>query len=121
MSAVVPPLDNSHTPGPWEAVPNTNNGWEVRAKTPELRFGGGCEIHSTSGSGFPVVQTIGFQPWGRFTPKGYDEMVEANFRVLAAAPELLESLKMLSEVANSAQCLHALEKARAAIAKAEGK
>ena len=77
-----------HTPGPWEAC-----GKAVHAETGrEIVFGG----HNTR--------------------SGSDEEQRANARLIAAAPELLEALK----VAVSQASWTGITQAHAAIAKAEG-
>lgn len=46
---------------------------------------------------------------------------EADARLIAAAPDLLDALQVLSLVANYGQCYHELNQARAAIDKATGR
>lgn len=86
----------SHTPGPWRADRNVEGDWEIHAATEhsELSF---------------WIATVHAE-----TPK---EQTEANARLIAAAPELLEIARRALEYApNEIEA----NKCRAAIAKAEG-
>lgn len=71
-----------HTPGPWTA---TNSGFA------ELVYAG-CD--QTLGSGHRIAEMIG--------PNG-----EANARLIAAAPELLQALK---ELLATSQCIDSMNK-----------
>lgn len=89
-----------HTPGPWAALRNSAF-WEVRYKAENQN-----EITDCSPS-------VAFA-WGES-----EEIAEANSRLIAAAPELLEAL--LDIVRFNTPLPHGLlEQASAAIAKAEG-
>lgn len=93
--------NSKHTPGPWAV-----NGWSV---------------------------TIGNWSISTAMPRATIEESDANARLIAAAPELLEALnwalKNLEEIAlpefekqgRVTSINNAIEKARAAIAKAEGR
>ena len=84
-----------HTPGPWEAC-----GKAVHAETGrEIVFGS----HNTR--------------------SGSDEEQRANARLIAAAPELLEALGLIVAQVKAGGHIYAshLERAEAAIAKAEGR
>ena len=73
----------------WTAVPNTSNGWEVRAKPPEgMKFGGASEIAGGSHGELPIF----IEAWSRFTGPDYQKMVEANFKCAAEAHNALPSL-----------------------------
>jgi hypothetical protein len=92
---------SKHTPGPWvvDKAPSTlgGNGFTVRA--------GGAIICTA----FPGASTDRIEP-----------VAELNARLIAAAPDLLEALRPLTEGVywiTDAQ----VKAARAAIAKAEGK
>jgi hypothetical protein len=99
-------MSAQHTPGPWFAVqPKHANGWWVVSTDPE-----GCDGVDDSGDG-------GFE--------------EANARLIAAAPEMLEALKECAEYLGppevtqypnvQASVVNALiRNVRAAIAKATG-
>lgn len=89
-----------HTPGPWFI-----NGHERYTKYVEARIGGGW-VQEVAACG----------------PTENPEQQEANARLCAAAPELLEALeacvaRITNEVAD-AEFLDEVEQARAAIAKA---
>jgi hypothetical protein len=43
----------------------------------------------------PKHLTLCLEPWSRFTPSEYGEMVKANFLLFAAAPEMLAMLEDL--------------------------
>jgi hypothetical protein len=102
--------NTKHTPGPWELkMPKGNrpsarisgDGWEDFAKVfTRTTFEGESKLHDC-------------------------EEGEANARLIAAAPELLETLKdMVGQYSLCNETLgekRTLENARAAIAKAEGK
>lgn len=96
---------SAHTPGPWEVHPEENR----RAFAENL----------VVADGVAVAIALNNEERGAGWTK-----CEANARLIAAAPDLLESLRALVEVAS--ECIpetagHELEQARAAIAKAEGK
>lgn len=87
---------SKHTPGPWKVIP---------VKT-------GYYIDSRCG---PVADTMDFDDeYGSIES-------EANARLIAAAPDLLEAARALLDLAERHGWLHvAVNAARAAIAKAEG-
>ena len=110
-----------HTPGPWELVPPNHwyigSGWGVRAKTPE-------------GPGWPTPSATGYYAMCTPPPHGKEKVreQEANARLIAAAPDLLEALKSLVEYGEGNEDPDVfpeehlrLNSARAAIAKVEGK
>ncbi len=87
------------TPGPWFPVLNSVGSWDVSIEN--RQFAQSVAIVST---GCPV--------YFRGDP-------EANARLLAAAPDLLEALQSVLRIADRKTV--EFEKARAAIAKATGK
>jgi len=102
-----------HTPGPW-VVPDQT--WR-RSLTVEV---GGKELVQCPGSGgaMSYTETICTLNWSR-TPEW-----DANARLIAAAPDLLEALEALVEQDFGAKgwndtCERAALHARAAIAKAK--
>jgi hypothetical protein len=100
-------MSAKHTSGPW----SVDGGEEVRGE----RF-----VRVTARGGYVVART---------KRNGIDDAAEANARLIAAAPELLEALKRMSAVAldliersGGAETEEPeFQRARAAIAKAEGK
>jgi hypothetical protein len=104
-----------HTPGPWSNTPLQDTIW--------------------ANSGNTKVCTVADLPWKEHPITGRRssdaETEQANARLIAAAPELLEACKMLSSLAPSNEGIGghapigaffiAAQKARAAIAKAEGR
>lgn len=86
-----------HTPAPWE-----------------VKYGAASEIHIESSRGTIVVCD------GLF---GKQEDIEANARLIAAAPELLEALKMMVKMVcrTELEYLSEVNAACVAINKAEGK
>lgn len=104
--------NTKHTPGPWIAAKGA--GWLVTRPNAQERREAAIAVGMT-----PAVTIVG-TPYNWFD----EEESEANARLIAAAPELLEALKAL--VNNCADyepwqrpCL-TFDNARAAIAKAEG-
>lgn len=98
---------STHTPGPWKIHPYINN------------FGGRNETKDVGPSGRAVCEVFGaFE-----APFGAES--EANARLIAAAPEMLEALRTLvaaiSYNQNPDTLLRESEFAREVIAKAEGK
>lgn len=103
------PNTQKHTPGPWkiETAPN--------------RFG-------KDFTGVSTVCDFGHDQWANLALCANNGMNgDANARLIAAAPDLLEALKYAERMLDSYKTTHvgvhhaALEKARAAIAKAEGR
>lgn len=83
----------THTPAPWIVAPHTNP-----------KHGSGWrEIHSTGGA---------------FSPSYVGEALEKDAYLISAAPELLDALKSIFE--GTGMTGENMDKARAAIAKAEG-
>lgn len=103
-------MKTKHTPGPWQV----NGSW-LNIETGNRH----TAVESVLPGGFGMVASLEHS----FTR----ESEEANARLIAAAPELLEALKELvndgecycaDNVASKETCRHC--KARAAIAKAQG-
>lgn len=94
-----------HTPGPWTWVRNARDNIALISKTEEWG---------------PVAEIIMEHP--RYTP----ELQEANAQLIAAAPEMLEALRLALPILGGAAAggggIPAVtEQARAAIAAAEGR
>ena len=94
---------SKHTPGPWRI--NGNNMFRWIVADSEV-FTHSDDVNRSAYGGNMVCESVH----------------EANARLIAAAPELLEALKELMVAADrvSAEPVTRLGKARAAIAKAEG-
>jgi hypothetical protein len=96
-----------HTPGPWKAVRNASF-WEVVTPLP----------------GQTLDQANEYSPSLAYVWGEGEEQAEANARLIAAAPELLEALKEIVGFWDSivpGECVNDMHvKARAAIAKATG-
>lgn len=91
----------THTPGIWWAEPHTKTETLVMAAVD-----GGQEVVA------------------RVQSTGYAGEMDANARLIAAAPDLLEALKRLTrdmETPRTRKATEAWDAARAAIAKAEGR
>ena len=96
-------MSNKHTPGPW-TVTADGAGWYIEC-SPERG-------HSVA----YIRAEIGEED-----PDTSDDEKESNARLIAAAPELLEALKLIANAENSALDLaYCKGIARAAIAKATG-
>jgi hypothetical protein len=94
---------SQHTPGPWFVV-NIGADDEPMMSVKAARIAGQEPRHEVA------ICATGDSP---------QEMEDANARLIAAAPELLEALEMLMDEATTDQNLAAI-KALAAIAKARG-
>ena len=102
---------SKHTPGPWDVAATPD--------TPSVRPMRITRFHAVAPASGPVLAVL---------PAGRRDVQDANARLIAAAPELLEALKDIAlspcacipaEFGESAiTCNRCL--ARAAIAKAEG-
>lgn len=97
-------MSNEHTPGPWSVS----------------SIGAGFEIEDANGK--PIAQTQQLAPVRR--PEDHDER-RANARLISASPDLLEALQLCAlvcagEALHKQGLINALEKARAAMAKAKG-
>jgi hypothetical protein len=95
-------MSNKHTPGPWEVFYKTKyDEWHVS-----------------------VPMSEGNMRWGLFDDGVRSENPEADARLIAAAPDLLKACKALellfAPLARDCTAADAIDKARAAIAKAEG-
>jgi hypothetical protein len=102
---------SKHTPGPW-AWANVPTSCGVCFKIGPLYVERGTESHACIYADYPGKMAL--------------ELGEANARLIAAAPELLEALKLCaavcaSETMHKTGLIDALEKALAAIAKVEGR
>lgn len=107
--------ERKHTPGPWAVHHNPDwNQWSVRSANP-------------SGlADAPIYYELADRIGGHVLGESFDDYseVEANARLIAAAPELLEALEQfvawVDAPCESAFSDSQLASARAAIAKATG-
>lgn len=67
----------------------------------------------------PVCTLVAYEKWIQFPPKEWKEMQKANARLISTSPELLAALKEVVAISDRKHA--AWDKAKAAIAKAEGK
>jgi hypothetical protein len=103
-------MTTQHTPGPWNYIQRGTQVWG--------RSVGGCQLQESD----HLIADI--RGWGhiQYLPNGAD-VQDANGRLIAAAPDLLEALKEMldnHEDACTGYGEGAADKARAAIAKATG-
>lgn len=121
-----------HTAGPWEWRNVSGAGLQIFGNPGKRDF----VEWSTTGEGpvrfFELLPdspkfTIAYERWVQFTRKDWDEMQEANARLIAAAPDLLEALSLVMGLWDNDQIvpfnpstidLRPIFKARASIAKA---
>ena len=101
---------SKHTPGPWAIVerqdPVMVSGWHVQIGSVELPFFPYTRVYSEDRSQSSLAR---------------DAKQMANARLIAAAPDLLEALKLIVQWDGADLILleHHIERARAAIKKAE--
>jgi ketosteroid isomerase-like protein len=90
---------SAHTPGPWTVADNN-------------------EVHCDA----KTIAMVADLNWGQYrdAEDNGEAEFEANARLIAAAPELLEALKALTDADTDFTRAWAKEAARAAIAKATG-
>ncbi len=100
-------MSATHTPGPWKAA--------------------GYYVRQAGNGGNRMITDIAFTGPHHTPPQGYPKSCrlvdEANARLIAAAPELLEALTRLrgAEKAPTSELLNAFDYADYVIAKATGK
>ena len=70
---------SKHTPGPWKAENRPGVGWIVRWDNPESQI---CSLRWIGGPHLPEV----------------DRIVEADARLIAAAPDLFEACKRADDI-----------------------
>jgi hypothetical protein len=99
----------SHTPGPWRTDRNNTHGGQIAV------------VHHCVGNDWVEI-------WSPDATAADEKEMEANARLIAAAPELLEALEAFDKAAKesttiigfAAKAFKLLTKTRAAIAKARG-
>lgn len=114
-----------HTPGPWRIDVNGSENWTVDYEGPSSTFMTICANGRREPVGFAVEPTA----WRN------DDEIEANARLIASAPDLLEALGQLlgnAEIARfhlkdteegmivGSALFDTIQQARAAIARARG-
>lgn len=107
----------AHTPGTWAATFRGDDGWCVMSPAePDTGQGG---------TGLPISWVIAYA--ANVSPSTPDSTVEANARLMAAAPDLLEALEGFLDWYNYGEghdvpqrLVAPSTEARAAIAKARG-
>jgi len=72
---------SKHTSGPWEAYHSVGAGWNVRKQHEREGYNGLAPICSMAWFQFTIPEIID------------DQISEANARLIAAAPELLEACR----------------------------
>ena len=86
-------LMNICSPAPWLAKDQTNNGWSMYAPMPSFNH---AEYTTRDGERISIEMSkqvlIGYQPWVQFSPKEYDELMSANFKLMAEARNALPIL-----------------------------
>lgn len=104
--------ENKHTPGPWEYVAsNEHHGPYVASYAGDVAD---CYVMSN-----PLAASI--RNGGTSYPVHHQgDSADANARLIAAAPDMLEALKACADNLASLGWQPAEQVARAAIAKAEG-
>lgn len=109
--------DRKHTPGPWKKVKFSEDQWRCPMREDSMTTTGRL-IHSEEGEAVAMAVTA-YPSW---TDEEKEAELEANARLIAAAPELLEALKGLLNYENLGAYARSdvRKQARAAIAKATG-
>ena len=81
------------SPVPWVAKDKTNNGWSMYAQMPSFNH---AEYTTRAGDRVVIEMAeqvmIGYQPWVQFWPKEYQDLMDANFKLMAEARNALPIL-----------------------------
>lgn len=82
-------MGTKYTPGVWNAKYLSGAGWQIHADI-KSHLG---EKYSNE---YPICQNeaiIAYDPWRQWPRAEFDDMQEANIKLMAAAPELLDALQ----------------------------
>lgn len=104
---------SKHTPGPWQLVAMP----EVRSTANDNGHDSHFLIHDSCGN--DIIEATCSDGWVDSPGEHWPVITESNARLIAAAPDLLEALKVYVMYDDSSD-IHTI-RSRAAIAKAEGK
>ncbi len=114
-------MSTQHTPGPWKAKHTSGAGLSVHADVSKAlgpRYSHDCPIYHFGNDA--CTMNIAYELWTQFPRAEWDAMQEANARLIAAAPDLLEFAKEWLDRQGTDEN-YMVMKARAAIAKATNK
>jgi len=111
----------AHTPGPWEAKFTSGAGLSVHANVSKAlgpRYSHDCPIYHTASDS--VGLSIAYELWTQFPRAEWEAMQQANARLIASAPELLEALEQCESWVHENAPKYIKDDIRAALAKATG-
>lgn len=112
-----------HTPGPWEWRDVAGAGLSIYgdvSATMGKDFAHVVEIFGLGACGAPRFQ-ISYERWVQFPKRDWDEMQQANARLIAAAPDLLDALRtVVAADLEPTSYEQLLKRVRTALAKATG-
>jgi hypothetical protein len=114
--------DTKHTPGPWECRKTAGAGLQIYGNVSAALgedFAEVVQIFDTFNH--PPKFMVAYERWVQFPQREWNEMQEANARLIAAAPDLLRVAELLVSWLDEEEGSHKLcDAARAAIAAATG-